>query len=103
ILRSEGATIVYLSHYPAEIENLCDSVTVLRNGKDVAVVDPRVASANTIASLMVARDIKDLVPKRRVAIAEPILTVDRLSVPGKFRKISFSVRKGEIVGLTGLL
>jgi ribose transport system ATP-binding protein len=102
-LRSEGITIVYISHYLAEIENLCDSVTVLRNGKDVAVVDPRVTSANAIASLMVARDIKDLFPKRRVAIAEPILTVDRLSAPGKFRNISFSVRKGEIVGLTGLL
>ena len=102
-LRSEGITIIYISHYLAEIENLCDSVTVLRNGRDVAVVDPRVISPNAVASLMVARDIKDLFPKRRVAIAEPILSVDRLSAPGKFRNVSFSVRKGEIVGLTGLL
>jgi ribose transport system ATP-binding protein len=40
-LRSEGITIIYVSHYLAEIENLCDSVTVLRSGRDVAVVDPR--------------------------------------------------------------
>jgi ribose transport system ATP-binding protein len=102
-LRSEGITIVYISHYLAEIENLCDSVTVLRNGKDVAVVNPRTTSANAIASLMVARDIKDFFPKRRVQVGEPILTVERLSSPGKFRNLSFSVKRGEIVGLTGLL
>ena len=102
-LRSEGITIVYISHYLAEIENLCDSVTVLRNGRDVAVVDPRTTPASAIASLMVARDIKDFFPKRRVELGEPILTVERLSSPGKFRNVSFSVRKGEIVGLTGLL
>jgi ribose transport system ATP-binding protein len=102
-LRSEGITIVYISHYLAEIENLCDSVTVLRNGKDVAVVDPRTTPANAIASLMVARDIRDFFPKRRVALGEPILTVEGLSSPGKFRNLSFSVRRGEIVGLTGLL
>lgn len=102
-LRSEGITIVYISHYLAEIENLCDSVTVLRNGKDVAVVDPRTTPANAIASLMVARNIKDLFPKRRVEVGEPILTVERLSAPGKFSNLSFSVRSGEIVGLTGLI
>jgi ribose transport system ATP-binding protein len=102
-LRSEGITIIYISHYLAEIENLCDSVTVLRNGKDVAVVDPRTTPANAIASLMVARDIRDFFPKRRVAVGEPILTVEGLSSPGKFRNLSFSVRRGEIVGLTGLL
>jgi ribose transport system ATP-binding protein len=102
-LRSEGMTIVYISHYLAEIENLCDSVTVLRNGKDVAVVDPRTTPASAIASLMVARDIDDLFPKRRVEVREPILTVERLSSPGKFSNLSFSIRKGEIVGLTGLI
>jgi ribose transport system ATP-binding protein len=76
---------------------------VLRNGRDVAVVDPRLTPANAIASVMVARDIKDLFPKRRVDIGEPILTVERLSSPGKFRSLSFSVRRGEIVGLTGLV
>jgi ribose transport system ATP-binding protein len=102
-LRSEGITIVYISHYLAEIENLCDSVTVLRNGKDVAVVDPRTTPANAIASLMVARDIKELFPKRRVEFSEPVLTVARLSSPGKFSNLSFSVSRGEIVGLTGLI
>jgi ribose transport system ATP-binding protein len=102
-LRSEGITIIYISHYLAEIENLCDSVTVLRNGKDVAMVDPRTTPAHAIASLMVARSIKDLFPKRCVKVGEPILTVERLSSPGKFSNLSFSVGRGEIVGLTGLI
>ncbi|EPN64015.1 ribose ABC transporter, ATP-binding protein, partial [Pseudomonas syringae pv. actinidiae ICMP 19079] len=56
-LRDEGLTIVYISHYLQEIESLCDQVTVLRNGRDVAVVDPALTSTAQIARLMVNRDV----------------------------------------------
>jgi ribose transport system ATP-binding protein len=102
-LRSEGVTIVYISHYLGEIEALCDEVTILRNGGNVATVDPRTTTPRAIASLMTARDLDEMFPKRRVAIGAPVLSVDGLSSGNRFRDVSLSVRAGEIVGLTGLL
>ena len=102
-LKAEGITVIYISHYLNEIEELCDRVTVLRNGVDVATVDARTTPAAKIASLMIERDIEDMFPKRGVPIGAPILEVERLSAGAKFRDVSLTVRQGEIVGLTGLL
>jgi ribose transport system ATP-binding protein len=102
-LRSKGLTIIYISHYLNEIETLCDSVTVLRNGVDVGVVNPKEVPAATLISMMVARDIEEMFPKKRVALGNPILTVHRLRYRNAFREVSLTVRRGEIVGLTGLL
>ncbi|HVJ40209.1 MAG TPA: sugar ABC transporter ATP-binding protein [Dongiaceae bacterium] len=102
-LRQQGLTIVYISHYLSEIEAICDRVTVLRNGKDVATVDPQATSASEIAALMIARDVTELFPKQAVQSAEPILQISGLGRPPAFADVSFTVRRGEIVGLTGLL
>lgn len=102
-LRQQGLTIVYISHYLSEIEAICDRVTVLRNGKDVATVDPRETSAGEIASLMIARNVSDLFPKRNLQRGAPVLQVRALGHSSRFNDISFTVHRGEIVGLTGLL
>ena len=102
-LRDEGITIIYISHYLNEIEELCDIVTVLRNGRDVATILLRETSASAIANLMIARDINELYPKRQTTIGDALLTLDRLSLPGKYSDVSLTLRKGEILGLTGLL
>jgi len=102
-LRGEGITIIYISHYLAEIEELCDKVTVLRNGFDVGTVDPKVTPASAIASLMIDRELKDLFPVRNATKGEPRLTVRSLSSPGKYENVSFTVHRGEVVGVTGLL
>ncbi|CAM5770320.1 ribose import ATP-binding protein RbsA 1 [Labrys miyagiensis] len=102
-LRDEGITIVYISHYLNEIEALCDRVTVLRNGKDVASLDKAEISAGAIASLMVERDIGDMFPKQVVPLGEPVLTVTDLRHRSAYSDIGFTVRRGEIVGITGLL
>ncbi|MEK1930169.1 MAG: sugar ABC transporter ATP-binding protein [Pararhizobium sp.] len=102
-LRDEGITIVYISHYLGEIEALCDDVTILRNGIDVATLAVGDTSAAAIASLMIERDIGDMFPKRKVAIGDPVLSVSGLSSPGKYQGISFNVGQGEVVGVTGLL
>ncbi|OEC95989.1 MULTISPECIES: sugar ABC transporter ATP-binding protein [unclassified Rhizobium] len=102
-LRDEGVTFIYISHYLNEIEELCDHVTVLRNGLDVASVPIRDTSAAAIARLMVERDVKDMFPKPVVAPGDEILTVERLSAPGKYEDVSFTLRRGEVLGLTGLL
>jgi ribose transport system ATP-binding protein len=102
-LRDGGITIIYISHYLAEIEALCDRVTVLRNGRDVATVDPRDTPAAGIARLMVERDIASMFPKRRAPIGLPALTVSALSRRGAFEDVSFTLKRGEILGLTGLV
>jgi ribose transport system ATP-binding protein len=102
-LRDEGVTIIYISHYLNEIEELCDHVTVLRNGEDVATLPLGETSAAAIARLMVARDIEDMFPKRSVTPGKDILTVDHLSSRGKYHDISLTLRRGEVLGITGLL
>jgi ribose transport system ATP-binding protein len=102
-LRDAGIAVVYISHYMQEIEALCDRVTVLRNGRDVGVVDMRTTPVSRIVSMMIARDVKEMFPKRAVAKGPPVLTVERLSLAGAFADVSLEVRKGEVVGVTGLL
>ena len=102
-LRADGVTILYISHYLGEIEALCDRVTVMRNGRDVATVDPREVPARRIAELMIARDVGEMFPKRQVPIGEVALAARGLHRQGRFRDVSLEVRRGEIVGLTGLV
>ena len=102
-LRAEGLTIVYISHYLSEIEMLCDYVTVLRNGVDVGTVNPHEVPASTVVSMMVARNIEEMFPKKQVPIGDPILAVQRLCHRNAFKEVSLVVRSGEIVGITGLL
>jgi ribose transport system ATP-binding protein len=102
-LRDGGLTVIYISHYLNEIETLCDRVTVLRNGVDVATVEPRQSSMSAIVSLMIDRNVEDLFQKRPVAPGEPVLEVRELSHRTAFADVSFTVRRGEILGITGLI
>ena len=102
-LREDGITILYISHYLQEIEALCDHVTVLRNGRAVATKPLSETSAAEIAGLMVKREIGDLFPVREKAPGAPLLSVEALSAPGRYRDVSLTLHHGEVLGLTGLL
>lgn len=102
-LRGEGITILYISHYLNEIEALCDDVTVLRNGQTVASLPIAETSAKGIARLMVERDIEEMFPKRAIEKGGTLLDVRNLSRPGAFDDVSFTLARGEVLGLTGLL
>jgi ribose transport system ATP-binding protein len=102
-LRAEGLTILYISHYLNEISRLCDKVTVLRNGVGVATVDPRKTSSAEIVALMIDRKIDDLFPVRARKPGAPLLTTDGLTNDGAFSDVSLTVRRGEILGVTGLV
>ncbi|MCW2293327.1 ribose transport system ATP-binding protein [Pseudomonas sp. BIGb0408] len=102
-LRREGLTIIYISHYLQEIEALCDRVTVLRNGRDVAEVDPRSATPDSIARLMVNREVGELYPKACTTPGKALLEVRGLGRGAAYKDIDLQVRRGEIVGLTGLV
>ena len=102
-LKSEGRAIVFISHYMSEIAEICDTVTVLRNGSNVGIVDPRAVGIPKIVEMMTNRNTSEMYPRRNVAIGAPVLEVEGLTLAGHYRDVSLVIRSGEIVGLTGLL
>jgi ribose transport system ATP-binding protein len=102
-LRDEGTSIVYISHYLDEVRDLCERVTVLRNGRDVATVDPRTTPMAEIVSLMINRDIAEMFPKQDVPRGKPALRLRGLGRAGAYADIDLTLHEGEILGLTGLV
>ena len=103
-LRSRGVTSVYVSHRMPEIYRLCDRVTVLRDGEHVATRVLEGLSEGELVQMMIGRRLEEYFPNH--VSAEPgaeVLRVERLSSPGKFEDVSFTVRAGEVVGLAGLV
>ena len=99
-LREQGFSIIYISHYLSEI---CDRVTVLRNGRLEGVLDVAETSIDEIVTLMVGRKIEEMFPVRDVEVGDPRLEAEGLTLHGAFSDVDFSVRRGEVVGFTGLL
>uniref|UniRef100_A6W2Y9 ABC transporter related n=1 Tax=Marinomonas sp. (strain MWYL1) TaxID=400668 RepID=A6W2Y9_MARMS len=102
-LKEEGIAIVFISHYMSEIESICDTVTVLRNGENVGQVSPKEVGIEKIVTMMTNRDTSEMYPRRNVEVGAPVLEVDNLSVASHFDSVSFQVGAGEVVGLAGLL
>ena len=102
-LRARGVGIIYVSHRLPEIFALADRVTVLRDGAFVATRDIGEVTEAKLVSLMVGRDIESLFPKVSVPIGETVLEVQNLNHGRHVRDISFSLHKGEILGVAGLV
>jgi rhamnose transport system ATP-binding protein len=102
-LREDGAAIVFISHRLEELFELADRVTVLRDGSYVATRLMSEVSRDDLIRMMVGRTITNLFPKQEVQSGETILKVENLSQPGVFQDISFELRKGEILGMAGLV
>ncbi|WP_307859166.1 sugar ABC transporter ATP-binding protein [Herbiconiux sp. SYSU D00978] len=102
-LRDEGRAILFISHRFDEVFDLCDTVTVMRDGAYVFTTPIAETSVDEIVRAMVGRDIQELFPKQETTVGEELLRVEGLDSPGVFHDISFSVRAGEIVGLAGLV
>ncbi|MEV4243701.1 sugar ABC transporter ATP-binding protein [Streptosporangium canum] len=105
-LTAQGVAVVYISHRLEEIRQIGDRVTVLKDGRTVAVGLPaKDTPTRQIVSLMTGRNVEHVFPPRRdgPATGEEVLRVEGLTVPGVFADVSFTVRAGEIVGLAGLV
>ncbi|MEV4288893.1 sugar ABC transporter ATP-binding protein [Nonomuraea bangladeshensis] len=104
-LTAQGVAVVYISHRLEEIREIGDRVTVLKDGRTVAVGLPaRDTPTTQIVSLMTGRNVEYVFPPRSGrTFGEEVLRVENLSAPGVFSGVSFSVRAGEIVGLAGLV
>jgi ribose transport system ATP-binding protein len=102
-LRSRGVSVVYISHFLEECQRVCDDYTVLRDGESVGHGSMKDAQLNNIIRLMVGRDVHELYPQTPHQIGEPVLTLENLRGKSKPSKVSFSLRRGEILGIAGLV
>ncbi|GAC1037716.1 sugar ABC transporter ATP-binding protein [Pseudomonas sp. No.117] len=102
-LRDQGLALLYVSHYLQEVERLCDRATVLRGGQVVAEVEPRVTPAAAMARLMINRELGEAYPKAQAVPGEVLLETRGLGRPGAFAEVDLQVRRGEVVGVAGLV
>ena len=102
-LKSQGIGIVYVSHHLDEIFALADRVTVLRDGRHVATLPVAELHRDLLIEMMVGRQLDSEFPRRQVVRGEERLVVRGLCRGRRVRDVSFCIRRGEVLGLTGLV
>jgi ribose transport system ATP-binding protein len=102
-LKQQEIAIVYISHRLEEVFEICDRVTVLRDGQFVGEVKTSETNEDQLINMMVGRTIEDRFPKMSFNPTGEILKVENLSVPKEINNASFSLKKGEILGIAGLM
>jgi rhamnose transport system ATP-binding protein len=102
-LRSRGVAILFISHRLEEVFALSDTVTVLRDGGHVITASAAELDTTALIRHMVGRELGELFPKGEAEIGAPALEVRGLTREGVFSDVSFTLRRGEIVGLAGLV
>ncbi|SHH42620.1 sugar ABC transporter ATP-binding protein [Clostridium grantii] len=102
-LRDDGASIIFISHRFEDMYRLATKVTVFRDSKYIGSWDVDKISNENLIVAMVGREITEMFPKKEPKIGKEILKVENLSKTGFFADISFAVREGEILALTGLV
>ena len=102
-LKTHGIGIIYVSHRLQEISEIADRVTVLRDGFQVAICEPSKVAREELIEMMVGRKLESEFPKREVEIGARCLEVEKLSRGHQVKEVSFCLRKGEVVGMTGLV
>ncbi|HYO91688.1 MAG TPA: ATP-binding cassette domain-containing protein, partial [Pyrinomonadaceae bacterium] len=109
-LRSRGIGMIYISHKLNEVFRLSQRITVLRDGRTVGTYETSELSQARVIALMVGREVSDIFPKPAHSLGEPVfearnVTVEDPNVPGKLLvdDVTFGVRRGEILGIAGLM
>lgn len=102
-LRSQGVSIIYISHRLEEIFELSDNITVLKDGMYVDTIPTDQIDKHHLVNLMVGRELNDLFPKRNSKIGEVVLKVEDLRAGKMVQGVSFEVREGEVLGFSGLV
>lgn len=102
-LRDKGTAIIFISHRFEDMYRLASKVTVLRDSKYIGTWNVNEISNHELIIAMVGREVTQLFPKKEIEVGEELLRVDGLGRTGYFADISFSLRRGEILGLTGLV
>lgn len=102
-LRDDGKSVIFISHRLEDMYRLASRVTVFRDAQYIGTYNVAEIQPPELIKAMVGREVSDLFPKPEVKPGEEVLRVENLSRTGFFRDVSFHVRAGEIVGLTGLV
>lgn len=102
-LRKNGVSIIYVSHRMEEIFEICDQITVLRDGVYVGTEEVKNTTFDDVVRMMVGRELGDRFPERNSEIGEVIFEVKDLELENVFQPVNFEVRAGEILGVAGLM
>ena len=102
-LKKQGVAIIYISHKMDEIFRISDTITVLRDGQWIGTKPAKELDNDMLIKMMVGRELTDIYPKDPVKIGDVILEVKNLSRGKKVQDASFSLRKGEVLGIAGLV
>lgn len=103
-LKARGITVIYVSHRMEEIFRLCDAVTVLRDGRHVSTSAVANTSPDRVINEMVGRDVEQYTSRHLSAeLGNEILRVENLGSPGRFQNVNLTLRRGEVLGLAGLV
>ena len=103
LLKKQGVGIVYISHKMEEISEIADRITVLRDGKWIGTDTADRLSKDMIIRMMVGREIKEVYPKDHVELGEIVLEIRNYRLKGRSEDVSFSLHRGEILGVAGLV
>jgi len=101
-LKKQGVAILYISHKMEEIFKISDTITVMRDGKHITTCEITEIDQQKLISLIVGREINSIFDKKETTPGEVILTVSELTGE-KFKDINFNLRRGEILGIAGLM
>ncbi|MCS1407058.1 MAG: Ribose import ATP-binding protein RbsA [Verrucomicrobia subdivision 3 bacterium] len=102
-LKTQGVSIVYISHFLEECEKVCDRYTVLRDGESVGTGEMDTTEIDGIIRLMVGREMKEIYPKLEHSLGAPALELEGLAGRKKPHSVSLKLRRGEIFGVAGLV
>lgn len=102
-LRSKGIAIVFISHKLSELFEISDRITVLRDGQHIATVGTSSVNSDDVIKMMVGRHLGDLYPPRSTSIGDVMFSCRNLSQFGTVKDVNFDLRKGEILGIAGLV
>lgn len=102
-LKEKGVAIIYITHKMDEVFQIADEITVFRDGKHIATVPAAETNKNNLIAMMVGRELTSIFPKSDAPIGEVVLSVRNLTRKGLIHDVSFDLRRGEILGLAGLM
>lgn len=102
-LKEQGVAFVYISHRMEEIFQICDRISILRDGNYIGTKYIADTSFEEVVKMMVGRELGERYPVKNNKIGEVIFQVENLTINGLFERVNFEVREGEILGVSGLM
>ena len=103
MLKERGVSVIYVSHRLSEVPQICDRVTVLRDGKKIGTLPVDQATEDTLIRMMVGREIGEKFPKGEIQEGKEILRIEDLTINGRLHHLELTLHEGEVLGIFGLM